>query len=619
MCGINGIYAYHYASNPADRAELKRTRDHMAARGPDGKGEWISEDARVAFGHRRLAIIDLSDAGRQPMVSADGALVVTFNGEIYNYHELRLQLEREGRNFRTGSDTEVLLQLYAQRGERMVEDLRGMFAFAIWDSLRRRLLLARDPYGIKPLYYSDDGWTFRFASQVKAMLAGGKVSRDRDPVGQIGFYLWGAVPEPFTTHRDIRALPAGSLLWVDSVGPHEPKRYFSIAETYCRAEMAHPSLHNEDVQDFIREALSDSVVHHLVSDVPVGGFLSAGVDSSALVGLMRDAGQQDIQTVTIAFEEFRGRDDDEAPLAAKVAERYCTQHMTRVVTEGEFWSDLPCILDAMDQPTVDGINTWFASKAAAEFGLKVAVSGLGGDELFGGYPSFSEVPRWVGRFRIASDIPGLGRLARGLLSRCWGPLGIHPKAAGLIELGGDYASAYFLKRGLFMPWELEELMNESSVREALGRLSPVKLIRSECSPEPRTPFAKIATLESVLYMRNQLLRDTDWASMAHGLEVRVPLVDHVLLTQLAPILVRHEVAGGKNLLARAPSQPLAQEATLRAKTGFSTPIATWLTKTKVASSKQGSRVAAHRAPWPRRWAQELGMTNFSPRLVGFPS
>jgi len=619
MCGINGIYAYHYASNPVDQAELNRTRDDMAARGPDGKGEWISEDARVAFGHRRLAIIDLSEFGRQPMMSADGALVITFNGEIFNYRELRLQLERKGRTFRTGSDTEVLLHLYAQRGERMVEDLRGMFAFAIWDSRRRRLLLARDPYGIKPLYYADDGWTFRFATQVKALLAGGKVSRDPDPVGQIGFYLWGAVPEPFTTYQDIRSLPAGSILWVDSVGPHEPKGYFSIAEAYCRAERACPNLHGEDIQDIVREVLSDSVAHHLVSDVPVGGFLSAGVDSGALLGLMRDAGQQDIQTVTIAFEEFRGRNDDEAPLAAKVAAQYGTCHTTRVVTEAEFWNDLPRILDAMDQPTIDGINTWFASKAAVELGLKVAVSGLGGDELFGGYSSFSEIPTWVGRFGIASNIPGLGRLARRFLSRCCGPLGIHPKAAGLIELGGDYASAYFLKRGLFMPWELEGLMNESNVREALGRLNPVRLIRSACTPEPRTLFAKIATLESAFYMRNQLLRDTDWASMAHGLEVRVPLVDHVLLTRLAPILVRHEAARDKNALAMSPSQPLVQDATSRAKTGFSTPIATWLAKTKAASGKQGSRAVAHTAHWSRRWAQELGTTNFAPRLAGLPS
>src|SRR5262249_45663699 len=197
MCGIAGIYAYHYAANPVDRDELRTIRDHMSVRGPDGVGEWYSPDQRVAFGHRRLSIIDLSERGAQPMASADGKLIVTFNGEIYNYRELRAWLEAKGRRFRTQSDTEVLLQLYAEKGEAMVHDLRGMFAFGLWDANRGALLLARDPYGIKPLYYADDGWTLRFASQVKALVAGGRVSRAQEPAGWVGFCLFGSVPEPF--------------------------------------------------------------------------------------------------------------------------------------------------------------------------------------------------------------------------------------------------------------------------------------------------------------------------------------------------------------------------------------------------------------------------------------
>ena len=213
MCGVNGIFAYHYAANPIDQDELVRTRDYMAKRGPDGKGAWVSNDRRVGFGHRRLSIIDLSDAGAQPMASADGMLVVTFNGEIYNYRELRRSLEGKGRVFRSQSDTEVLLHLYAEKGEAMVHELRGMFAFAIWNAEEKRLFLARDPYGIKPLYYADDGWTLRFASQVKALLAGGKVSRDAEPAGQVGFYLWGSVPEPFTTYRRSAPCQLGAPPW----------------------------------------------------------------------------------------------------------------------------------------------------------------------------------------------------------------------------------------------------------------------------------------------------------------------------------------------------------------------------------------------------------------------
>jgi asparagine synthase (glutamine-hydrolysing) len=234
MCGIAGIYAYLDVAPPVDRGELGRMNARMAARGPDGSGDWLSVDGRTGFTHRRLAIIDLSERGAQPMHSADGLLVITFNGEIYNYRALRAELEAKGYAFRTESDTEVLLQLYAERGPTMVEALRGMFAFGLWDARRRRLLLARDPLGIKPLYYADDGWTVRFASQAKALLAGGAVSRDPDPAGIVGFHLLGSVPEPFTVWRQIRALPAGTTITVDATGPGAPQRYYDVARSLAR-------------------------------------------------------------------------------------------------------------------------------------------------------------------------------------------------------------------------------------------------------------------------------------------------------------------------------------------------------------------------------------------------
>src|SRR5712672_4690973 len=234
MCGIAGIYAYLDVAPSVDRVELGRMNARMAPRGPDGSGDWLSPDDRVGFTHRRLAIIDLSERGAQPMHSADGALTITYNGEIYNYRALRAELESRGYTFRTESDTEVLLQLYADRGPTMVETLRGMFAFALWDAPRRRLLLARDPLGIKPLYYADDGWTLRFASQAKALLAGGAVSREPDPAGIVGFHLLGSVPEPFTVWREIRSLPAGCTLLVEKAGPGAPTAYFSIAASLTR-------------------------------------------------------------------------------------------------------------------------------------------------------------------------------------------------------------------------------------------------------------------------------------------------------------------------------------------------------------------------------------------------
>jgi asparagine synthase (glutamine-hydrolysing) len=603
MCGIAGIYAYHYAANPVDREELRRIRDHMAARGPDGLGEWHSQDGRVGFGHRRLAIVDLSDRGAQPMASADGKLVVTFNGEIYNYRELRTKLEALGRTFRTRTDTEVLLHLYAEKGEAMVDDLRGMFAFGLWDAEKNALLLARDPYGIKPLYYADDGWTLRFASQVKALLAGGRVSCDQEPAGWVGFCLFGSVPEPFTTYQEIRALPAGSTLWVDRVGTHEVKQYFSIAATYCSAKVA---ISAADQQLRVREALVDSVRHHLVADVPVGAFLSSGIDSGSLVGLMRDAGQQDIQTVTLAFEEFRGTNEDESPLAHEIAATYQTRHTTRFVTEREFRDDLPKILEAMDQPTIDGLNTWFVSKAARELGLKVAISGLGGDELFGGYPSFRDVPRWVRLLAIPGRIPGLGDLARQLLTgfdRFTHLFG--PKSAGLLKYGGTYAGAYLLRRGLFMPWELASVIGAETARLGLRRLKPLKSIAAQLRPEPKSAFCKVAVLESSLYMRNQLLRDTDWASMAHSLEVRVPLVDAKLLRDLAGITPKH-ASRSKRLLANSPRVPLPPQVIDRAKTGFTTPIQQWLQRDKsIQKWRQVPALAVEPCAWARRWAFQV--------------
>ena len=581
MCGINGIFVFRPSSVTIDVRELERTRDHMIARGPDGKGVWVSPDCRVGLGHRRLAIVDLTETGAQPMSSADGRYVVTFTGEIYNYPALRVELESQGAIFRSHSDTEALLHLYARDGEAMVSRLRGMFAFAIHDAARDSLFLARDPFGIKPLYYACDGATFRFASQVKALVAGGAVSREPDPAGYAGFCLWGSVPEPFTVYRDIHLLPAGCAMTVGANGPSAPLRYHSVAALHAKDTREAMSLTAGERLERAHAAMRDSVRHHLMSDVPVGAFLSSGIDSGALVGLMRDAGQAEIETVTLAFEEFRGGEDDESPLAAKVASNYGTRHTTRFVTRAEFEADLPHILEAMDQPSIDGINSWFVSKAASERGLKVAISGLGGDELLGGYPSFRDIPRWVARFGALSRAPLLGVMVRQALRLA----GVErfagsAKAAGVLEYGGTFAGAYYLRRGLFMPWELDAALGRDMARAGLETLGVLTGAKAALQPEPTTDFGKVATLETSLYMRNQLLRDTDWASMAHSLEVRVPLVDSVLHEIVAPLVAAGLPAGGKRALASAPSKPLPVEVTSRRKTGFGVPVGEWILRAR---------------------------------------
>lgn len=603
MCGINGIFAFHSAASTPQEAELLKTREAMRARGPDGAGAWWSADRRCALGHRRLSIIDLSERASQPMASEDGRFVVVFNGEIYNYLELRKELETDGASFRTTSDTEVLLHLYARYGGEMVHRLRGMFAFSIWDEMQRRLFLARDPYGIKPLYTANDGWTFRFASQVKALLAGGNVSRDPEPAGVVGFHLFGSVPEPFTLYREIRSLPAGHTQMIDAAGPREPKPFANLAEVLAKASA--DSVSAAEIPERVRHGVLDSVRAHLLADVEVGIFLSAGVDSGALLGAMRDAGQSRIRAITLAFEEFRGTPEDEAPLAAQVCQRYGATHVVRNLNRQEFVEDLPAILEAMDQPTIDGVNTWFVSKAAREAGLKVAISGLGGDELLGGYPSFADVPRWR-RFGVLAAVPGLGRLARAVIGGVApGFSRSRPKALGLLEYSGTWAGAYLLRRGLFLPHELPGVMDRDMAREGLRRLKPLRRLAASLVPDPKSAVARVCVLESQHYMRNQLLRDADWAGMAHSLEIRVPLVDFTLLGGLASSIPAITQGAGKAALAAVPSTPLPNEILTRAKSGFGVPTGAWLNAAAGEASGTVVPKVESKGIVSRRWSQAV--------------
>ncbi len=567
MCGIAA--AFGFAGQAIDRAVLRRMSEHMRSRGPDGHGEWFALEGRVGLVHRRLSIIDLSDNAAQPMLSDCGRFAITFNGEIYNYRELREELESEGVRFRTASDTEVLLALYIHKGPEMLSSLRGMFAFAIWDGVRKGLWLARDPYGIKPLYYAIENGCLHAASQVKTLREGGVGSHERDPAGEAGFLLLGSVPEPFTWFAGISALPAGHTLWCDERGVGQPSSWLRIEQLHDTGGAEQRTLSNP-----IREALQATVRAHLVADVPVAVFLSSGIDSTAMLALATEAGGA-ATAVTLGFDEFKGEPRDEVPLAASAAQAYGARHVVDRVSEQDFRHDLPAILQAMDQPSIDGINAWFVAKAARKAGFKVALSGLGGDELFGGYPSFTDIPRWVHRARLIGAVPAsrslwpvVCRAARRLRP------GISPKLSGLLALGRDDAGAYLLRRGLFLPAELSTAMGEARARAGLERLSVLQRLRATANAAGHRAFDRIGTMEACWYMRNQLLRDADWAGMAHGVEIRVPLVDATLLRDLAPyraLLSQH----GKDLLAQAPGAPLPDAIRNRRKTGFETPIGQW--------------------------------------------
>jgi asparagine synthase (glutamine-hydrolysing) len=563
MCGIAAIFGYRENAPPVDREEVERITQRMFPRGPDAGGTWFTPEGRVGLGSRRLAIIDLSPEGTQPMLDWSGQLAIVFNGEIYNHRELRQRLERKGARFHSTSDTEVLLELYKEDGERMVELLRGMFAFAIWDTRTRRMFVARDPYGIKPLYIADDGKTVRLASTVKALMAGGRISREKDPAGIAGFWVLGSVPEPYTVYRNIRSVEAGTAFHIDSHGASEPKKHYSIAATFARAAAEESSARLVEPRMLMRECITESIEHHLVSDVPVGAFLSSGIDSSALVALTTEIAKDPPRTITLQFAEFQGRSIDESPLATRFADEIGSDHATRLVSREEFLAEIPMLFDAMDQPTIDGTNTYFVSKAARERGLKVALSGLGGDELFGSYPSFRALPRIMAAAQFPLAAAALGRIVR------------NPKGDALAKYGRTYQGAYLLKRALFLPDDLPTLMGSAEAAEGVQKLSLLEHIASVLHPDPGTTFGRIASLEASLYMRNQLLRDTDWASMAHSVEVRTPLVDAALLRHIAPLLLV-EKRRCKKHFAESPRKPLPDYLAHRRKTGFAVPLAQWM-------------------------------------------
>lgn len=610
MCGIAGLTLAVDAIGASSVEAVRRMTERMRFRGPDAEGFWQGNG--VALGHRRLAIQDLDPRSTQPMVSADGNSIIVFNGEIYNFRELRAELEADGVRFRTTSDTEVLLALYARQGEQMLARLRGMFAFAIWDVPSSQLFLARDPYGIKPLYYSQTGQGLIFASQVKALEASGMISASREPAAIAGFYLWGSVPEPWTLHSGVLALPAGCWLrW--RAGSAEAPVCWNDIRVNWRQEQSRISSH--ELEERVRAAVRDSVRAHLVSDVPVSVFLSGGIDSGAIAGLASELGAK-VEGITIGFDEFSSTHEDEIPMAAAVAAHYGLRHSIRRVTRDEFERDVPLILDAMDQPSVDGVNTWFASKAVAERGYKVVLSGVGGDELFYGYSFMKQLPRQALFGKAVGGIPGLRSMLE-IPSDYLSKGRAHPKVKGVPEFLTSVEGAYFLKRCLFLPNELSALMGEEEAKEGLARLSgsPPGISKAEAV----NGGGAVCLLDSTLYLRNQLLRDSDWASMQHSLELRTPLVDATLLETMKRNHASFIGGEGKRMLAIASARSIPEQIVNRPKSGFDMPMARWLSLAATGNGRTGAALPVHpKAPWTRQWAMVVAgafLTGGSPSMA----
>lgn len=581
MCGIAGIIGRIEGPN---RAALARMADAMAHRGPDARGTWVSTpDARgwgALLAHRRLAILDLSPAGEQPMVDPATGHVVVFNGEIYNFAELR-RLVDDGQEWQSTGDTAVMLRAIGLHGARAVPWLRGMFAFGCWDPANRRLLLARDPLGIKPLYIAvsscpQAGWSFAFASELRALLASGLLGTPQLNPEAVASSVWnGFVAGPGTAVQGVELLPPGRLLEVDGAGGLvRQDDFWRIPQLAPDASMT---------EDGFAEVLEDGVRLHLASDVPLAVFLSGGVDSSAVANLAQRATNSPVHTFTLAFEE---QELNEGPAARRIAEAIGTEHHEVMLTEADFVGRLDTALDSLDQPSFDGLNAYCMSRAIRDAGFTVALSGTGGDELFGGYSSFRELPlmhRWMRRAAWAPRSPQIAAasLATWKLRRGGGavpPQTRWAKLPDMVRQGDDLLGLYQLAYGLFLPDFQRELLAPDFATVLTHGLPQAMRQRIIGETSARTPLSAISVMEQRLFLGERLLRDNDVASMACSLEQRVPLVDQLLFETVdrLPDSLRYSPLGRKSVLRRVGLRGLDPALFERPKSGFVLPFDRWI-------------------------------------------
>jgi len=591
VCGICGITFAKRASEAESRVRAMAAA--MQHRGPDEDGFLVGDPRApgLALGMRRLSIIDLA-GGHQPIWNENRDVAVVFNGELYNYHELRERLTGCGHRFATQSDTETIVHAWEEWGEDCLTELRGMFAFALLD-LRARysitpiLFLARDPLGIKPLYYAQTPDGFVFASEVRALVASGLVPRQISQDALTSYLLFGSVSEPVSMVEGVFSLPPGHrmLLYVpDRRRTPRARPWWDPTRSPAAQDLARPRNFPSAVKN-IRPLLEDAVRAHLIADVPVGLFLSSGLDSSAIAAL---AGRQraGIRSFTLTFP---GTSYDEAELARVVAKHCDTQHREIPLDGAGMLARLDEALAALDQPTMDGINTYFVSWAAREVGLKVALSGLGGDELFAGYSTFADTPRLARLLRMAWFAPAPLRRALAPVLQYLVGRGGKPdagrKATAAWLMPDRLPHAYYFARALFAPTELPRLaeprFRPSTVNPDGVTLEPTWLgwlQRNADEARKLEPVAGISWLEMRSYMASTLLRDTDSVSMARSLEVRVPLLDTPLVefVRALPDAARQRSGSKKALLVESLKDILPAEILAQKKRTFTLPWEQWL-------------------------------------------
>ena len=562
MCGIVGIAVRNGVVN---RDMLEAATRSLAHRGPDDAGTIILQDGgdEIGLGNRRLAILDLSPLGHQPMLDPVTGNWIVYNGEIFNFGELRSELEKAGVAFCSKSDTEVVLKAYGAWGEKCLPRLRGMFAFAIWDARKHRFFLARDQMGIKPLYYAQSGQHFLFASEVRTLLGTGLVPRRLDRAGLQNFLTFGSLYDPITLIENVSALrPGHFMIW--ERGRTQETQYWDLIDP------ANDSLERRSKTD-LRAEINEAVRRQIVSDVPVGVFLSGGIDSSALVAILAQNGIKP-QTFSIVFRES---EYNEATFSRRIAQVFKTNHHEMLVTQEDALERVPAALSAMDLPTIDGVNTYIVSERTRAAGVKVALSGLGGDELFAGYSTFTSVRRMQHFLRLWRYVPAKSAVAKAF-SLLAPENDQNRKLLTLLHWDDRELHPYFLARMLFTPTVCNALIKsmsqeaseraESEIRETASRAKNLDEINA------------ISYLECRCYMLNTLLRDADGMSMAHGLEIRVPLIDDQLAARILAIAGSEKISRQtpKPLLLNALECPLPDELVHRRKQGFTLPFERWL-------------------------------------------
>ncbi len=576
MCGIAGLIDFTCGKLPDPPENTLATMlDHLRHRGPDDRGEEkldSKDGSTIYLGHQRLSIIDLSPKGHQPMPNDTCTLWISTNSEIYNFKELRSELEAKQYRFHSNSDTEVLLKAYEEWGVDCLEKLRGMFAFCIWDSRTNSLFLARDRLGIKPLYYFSSSDCFMFASEVRALAATGVPETSINETGLFNYLSFGSVSAPETIWNSILELRPAHYLLVSKDSIIEKKYWSHLQKTSTAAPDSASYAEN------VARVLKESVRLRQVSDVPLGAFLSGGIDSSAVVSLMDPKSDRSVETLSVIFKE---QEFDESEYSNLVAEQMETKHHTLELGEADLISTLSEAISAMDQPTVDGINNYLISKCARETGWKVALSGIGGDELFGGYESFRLAPKLLAMEKFLNALPASWSQKFGNLLKRILPISDRNTKLGHFVSGQNSGShIYYLLRALFCEDQVASLfadknMADRQIQKHLDRTQ--NLIESL---KRIHPLKQISYLELTHYLPNTLLRDTDMMSMAHGLEIRVPFIDHQLVELMfaVPAEIQFARPPTKSLLVNSLINKLPTGLVHRKKMGFTLPFENWMRK-----------------------------------------